>query len=90
VRIDVHAHWYTMPFMERMWGLGCTWRPTQQILDAAGATPQRLEHLGQSDRIVLMLRQLWTREMRNLANGQPLKHWRWPGWLETTVGNEPL
>src|SRR5947209_6328744 len=45
MRIDVHAHCYTLPFMERMWGLGCTWRPTEAILNAAGATGQRLEHL---------------------------------------------
>jgi 6-methylsalicylate decarboxylase len=55
VRIDVHAHWYTMPFMERMWGLGCTWRPTQQILDAAGAMPQRLEHLEAGGGVVQVL-----------------------------------
>jgi len=48
------------------------------------------ERLGQSDRIVILLRQLWTREMRKLANGQPLKQWRWPGWLATTVGDKPL
>lgn len=45
MRVDVHAHYYTVPFMERMWGLGCTWRPTQEILDGAGTTPQRAENL---------------------------------------------
>jgi aminocarboxymuconate-semialdehyde decarboxylase len=45
LRIDVHAHYYTPEFMERMWGLGCTWRPTDQILNASGATPQRLDNL---------------------------------------------
>lgn len=45
MRIDVHAHYYTPEFMERMWGLGCTWRPTDQILNASGTTQQRADNL---------------------------------------------
>jgi 5,5'-dehydrodivanillate O-demethylase len=44
------------------------------------------ERLGQSDKIVILLRKLWSREMANIANGEPLKHWHWPGHLEVTTG----
>lgn len=44
------------------------------------------EHLGKSDRIVILLRKLWSREMQNLADGKPLKQWRWPGYLRTAAG----
>jgi 5,5'-dehydrodivanillate O-demethylase len=33
------------------------------------------EHLGRSDRGVFLLRKLWERELRNLAEGRPLKQW---------------
>jgi predicted TIM-barrel fold metal-dependent hydrolase len=45
MRIDMHAHYYTQPFMDHMWGLGCTWRPLQRIIDLSGMTPQRRAHL---------------------------------------------
>jgi aminocarboxymuconate-semialdehyde decarboxylase len=45
VRIDVHAHYYTPAFMQKMWGLGCTWRPSEQILNNADVTQQRTENL---------------------------------------------
>ena len=44
------------------------------------------ERLGAMDEIVVLLRQLWSREMRKLARGEPLKQWRWPGYLDTTTG----
>jgi 5,5'-dehydrodivanillate O-demethylase len=44
------------------------------------------ERLGQSDKIVILLRKLWSREMGKLASGEPLKPWRWPGHLESTTG----
>jgi len=47
---------------------------------------RRNERLGQSDKIVLLLRRLWSREMAKLEAGEPLKQWRWPGHLETTTG----
>ena len=34
------------------------------------------EHLGRSDSWVVLLRKLWEREMRALAEGRPLKPWR--------------
>ena len=34
------------------------------------------EHLGRSDSWVVLLRTLWAREMRALAEGRPLKQWR--------------
>ena len=33
------------------------------------------EHLGRSDRGVFLLRKLWERELRNLAEGRPVKQW---------------
>lgn len=44
------------------------------------------ERLGKSDKVVIMLRKLWSREMAKLANGEPLTCWRWPGYLEATTG----
>jgi 5,5'-dehydrodivanillate O-demethylase len=33
------------------------------------------EHLGRSDRGVFLLRKIWERELKNLAEGRPLKEW---------------
>jgi 5,5'-dehydrodivanillate O-demethylase len=33
------------------------------------------EHLGRSDRGVFLLRKIWERELRNLADGRPIKQW---------------
>jgi 5,5'-dehydrodivanillate O-demethylase len=44
------------------------------------------ERLGQSDKIVILLRKLWSREMAKIANGEPLQRWHWPGHLEVTTG----
>ena len=35
----------------------------------------RNEHLGRSDRGVFLLRKIWERELKNLADGRPLKTW---------------
>jgi len=41
-----------------------------------GKIPDRSrEHLGQSDAGVILLRRIWERELRALAEGQPLKKW---------------
>ena len=39
---------------------------------------RREERLGYSDRSLILYRKLWLREMRALAEGQPLKEWRCP------------
>jgi 5,5'-dehydrodivanillate O-demethylase len=44
------------------------------------------ERLGQSDKIVILLRKLWSREMTKIAGGEALTRWRWPGYLEVTTG----
>jgi 5,5'-dehydrodivanillate O-demethylase oxygenase subunit len=44
------------------------------------------EHLGRSDATVMLLRSLWRRELRALAEGRPLKAWTIPGRLEATAG----
>jgi len=53
------------------------------------------EHLGRSDHLVVLLRNLLSREMRNLAEGRPLKQWSRPASGEYEVsqilspGEEP-
>jgi 5,5'-dehydrodivanillate O-demethylase len=43
---------------------------------AQGAIPDfEHEHLGQSDNSLIFWRKLWARELRNLAEGRPLKAW---------------
>jgi 5,5'-dehydrodivanillate O-demethylase len=37
-----------------------------------------IEHLGYTDRSLLLYRSLWLREMRALAEGRPLKQWHCP------------
>jgi 5,5'-dehydrodivanillate O-demethylase len=44
------------------------------------------ERLGRSDAYVVLLRQLWTRELRALAEGRPLKQWRLPEDFVLTEG----
>jgi 5,5'-dehydrodivanillate O-demethylase len=47
-----------------------------------GAIPDTSQwHFGREDVTVIMLRTLWQREMRNLAEGRPLKEWRRPARL---------
>jgi 5,5'-dehydrodivanillate O-demethylase oxygenase subunit len=42
------------------------------------------EHLGRSDRGVFLLRKIWERELKNLAEGRPLKQWTYrPDMLPT-------
>lgn len=42
------------------------------------------EYLGRSDRGVFLLRKIWERELRNLAEGRPLKSWNYrPGMVPT-------
>ncbi len=52
-----------------------------------GATRDRENDiLGASDRVVSLIRRLWTREMRALAEGRPAKRWKTPRDLRTTKG----
>jgi 5,5'-dehydrodivanillate O-demethylase len=47
-----------------------------------GAIPDSSQwHFGREDVTVIMLRTLWQREMRNLAEGRPLKQWQRTGRL---------
>jgi 5,5'-dehydrodivanillate O-demethylase len=47
-----------------------------------GSIPDRSAwHFGKEDVTVLMLQNLWRREMRNLAEGRPMKQWRHEGAL---------
>jgi 5,5'-dehydrodivanillate O-demethylase len=38
-------------------------------------TDRSIENLGRSDAGIIMLRQLWMRELRRLAEGRPVKQW---------------
>jgi 5,5'-dehydrodivanillate O-demethylase len=44
------------------------------------------EHLGRSDAVLVVLRQLWSREMQALADGRPLKEWSRPERILATTG----
>lgn len=46
-----------------------------------GIVDRRLDRLGQSDAGPIMIRKLWTRELKALAAGRPLKQWRRPAGL---------
>jgi 5,5'-dehydrodivanillate O-demethylase len=46
------------------------------------------ERLGRADKGVILLRKIWTRELRALDEGRPLKQWRWPGYVAATTGVE--
>jgi 5,5'-dehydrodivanillate O-demethylase len=47
---------------------------------------RRHERLGQEDVAILLLRKLWQRELRALAEGRPLKQWTRPDRLVSTSG----
>jgi 5,5'-dehydrodivanillate O-demethylase len=44
--------------------------------------------LGASDRVVSLMRRVWTRELRAIEEGKPIKLWRVPKELATTKGVE--
>jgi 5,5'-dehydrodivanillate O-demethylase oxygenase subunit len=48
--------------------------------------PREQDHLGRSDVLVILLRRIWERELRNLAEGRPLKQWQRPERLAMTYG----
>jgi 5,5'-dehydrodivanillate O-demethylase oxygenase subunit len=57
------------------------------VLAAQGAIPDREnETLGRSDTGVVLLRQIWQRELAALAEGGPLKKWTRPANLLATTG----
>ena len=50
-----------------------------------GAVADRpLDRLGRIDAGVILLRKIWERELRALAEGQPLKRWEVPAVLPAT------
>ena len=44
------------------------------------------EMLGRSDRVVVLMRRIWLRELQALLDGKPLKTWRRTGHLLATAG----
>jgi len=56
------------------------------VLVGQGAIPDHgREHLGRTDVLVLLRRKIWERELRAVAEGKPLKQWKKPQRLETSV-----
>jgi 5,5'-dehydrodivanillate O-demethylase len=57
------------------------------VLTAQRAIPDReIEYLGRSDTGVVLLRQIWQRELAALAVGGQLKNWMRPANLVATTG----
>jgi 5,5'-dehydrodivanillate O-demethylase oxygenase subunit len=55
--------------------------------EGQGAIPDReTERLGRSDVAIILLRQIWQRELSALAEGKPLKKWSRPERLVATSG----
>jgi 5,5'-dehydrodivanillate O-demethylase len=46
------------------------------------------DHLGRSDAVIVLLRSIWARELRALAEGRPRKQWRYPEHFALANGNE--
>lgn len=44
------------------------------------------ERLGRTDMLVILLRKIWAREMKALAEGKPLKQWHRPPEISPTIG----
>jgi 5,5'-dehydrodivanillate O-demethylase oxygenase subunit len=55
--------------------------------EGQGAIPDRnVERLGRSDAAIILMRKIWLRELRALAEGRPLKTWALPEGLLATSG----
>ena len=55
--------------------------------EGQGAIPDRnSERLGRSDTAIILMRKIWLRELRALAEGRPLKTWTRPEGLLATSG----
>lgn len=55
--------------------------------EGQGALPDRnAERLGRSDAAVILMRQIWVRELRTLAAGRPLKTWSLPDTVVASSG----
>lgn len=44
------------------------------------------DRLGRSDAMIIMLRKIWTRELRAFEAGEPVKEWPWPADLTINYG----
>lgn len=55
--------------------------------EGQGAIPDRdAERLGRSDTAIILMRKIWVRELRALAEGGPLMEWRLPGEVQAESG----
>jgi 5,5'-dehydrodivanillate O-demethylase oxygenase subunit len=55
-------------------------------LREAPVADRRSERLGRSDSGIVLLRKLWSRELRSLAAGRPMTNWVVPPVLLATTG----
>jgi 5,5'-dehydrodivanillate O-demethylase len=76
-RIDVYSH---RTFESRPDIIGIQDTVAMQLQPPIGERPP--DRLGRGDFAVILLRKIFSRELRALANGEPLKQWRWPRDLQ--------
>lgn len=61
--------------------------PDHVAQEGQGAIPDRdAERLGRSDAAIILMRKIWVRELRVLAEGKPLKEWRLANEVRAQVG----
>jgi 5,5'-dehydrodivanillate O-demethylase len=58
------------------------------LVGQGAIAPRADDHLGRSDVGVILIRRLWERELRVLAEGRPLKRWFRPEKMEMVVGSD--
>jgi hypothetical protein len=61
------------------------WQPVYRVGRGRIADRER-ERLGRGDAGIILLRKIWARELRALAEGRPLKQWTHPEYLASTAG----
>jgi 5,5'-dehydrodivanillate O-demethylase len=78
------AHWLDFPHRA-----GFVQVQDYVILRGQGTyAPRHMEHLGREDVGTILVRKLWERELRALADGRPLKQWTRPRLSTQYVGLE--
>ena len=65
----VKTRWWDINSVQDMVSLG---------VGQGAIVPREDEHLGRSDVAIILLRKIYIREMRALAEGRPLKEWESP------------
>ena len=58
------------------------------LVGQGAIAPRANDHLGRSDVGVVLIRRLWERELRVLAEGRPIKRWFRPEQMELVAGSD--